>query len=175
MMFKRVFDISSGANRGFTLIEVLVMIAILGAITGIMAMTFGMVTRTIATNTAENLMMSQVNQAANWIAKDVESSSSVSTDDGTVLCSMQRYVWDGNEISGSTTVEYIVIGGILLRRVDGGAGQTVAQFIAYPDADTTFVQAPSAPFQSNTYVLKLKSVYKNGEYKQEFKMRQRAP
>ncbi len=167
--------IYKGADYGFTLIEVLVIIAILGAIMGIMAMTFGMVTRTVAADTAENLIMSQVNQAANWIAKDVESASSVNTDNGTVLCSVQRYRWDGEEITGSTTVEYIVAGGILQRKVDGGAGQTVAQFLCYPDADTTFVLAPAAPFQTDTYVLKLKTIYKNREYKQEYKIRQRMP
>jgi len=164
-----------GADQGFTLIEVLVVIAILGAIMGVMAMTFGMVTRTTATDTARNLVMSQVNQAASWIAKDVESASSVSTDNGTVLCSVQRHVWDGNDITGTTNIDYIVTGGILLRSVDGGAGKTVAQFISYPDVDTTLTLAPSSPFQTNTYVLKLKSAYKNNEYKQEYKIRQRAP
>ncbi len=175
MVMKRLLCAEKGCRSGFTLIEVLVIIAILGAIMGIMAMTFGIVTSTVSTDTAENLIISQVNQAANWITKDVESANSVNTDNGTVLCSMQRYVWDGNQISGSTIVEYVVIGGVLIRRVDGGAGQTAAQFIVYPDADTTFVQAPAAPFQTNTYILKLKTAYQNREYKQVYKIRQRAP
>jgi len=172
---KIVLNISSGNKQGFTLVEILLVIAILGAITGVMAMTFGMVTRTTTTDTAQNLMMSQVNQAANWIARDVGSASSVTTDNGTVLCSVQRYVWDGNDITGTTTIDYIVTGGILRRKVNGSIGTPVAQFISYPDASTTFTLAPSSPFQTNTYILKLRASYKNGEYKQEYKISQRAP
>ena len=172
---KRVFNSSNGNLQGFTLVEVLIIIAILGSIMGIMAMTFGMVTRTTVVDTSQNLMMSQVNQAASWIARDVESASSVSTDNGTVLCSIQRYVWDGADITSSTTIDYVVTGGILRRKVNGSAGTPVAQFISYPDADTTLTLAPSSPFQTNTYILKLKTAYKNGVYKQEYKIRQRAP
>jgi prepilin-type N-terminal cleavage/methylation domain-containing protein len=172
---KRALDIIEGNRQGFTLVELLVVIAILGAITGIMAMTIGMATRTTATDTAQNLMMSQVNQAASWIAKDVGSASSVSTDNGTVLCSVQRYVWDGNDITGTTTIDYVVTGGILRRKVNGSTGTPVAQFISYPDAATTFTLAPSSPFQTNTYILKLKVAYKNGEYKQEYKISRRVP
>jgi len=168
---RRKFNIIIGNQQGFTLIEVLIAVAVLGAITGIMAMTFNMVTRTTTTGTAQNLMMSQVNQAANWIARDIESASSVMTDNGTVLCSIQRYVWDGDDITSSTTIDYVVNNGMLRRKVNGSEGTPIAQFISYPDPYTKVEHAS----ENNTYIIKLRSVYKNSEYRQEFKANQRAP
>jgi hypothetical protein len=138
-----------------------------------MAMTINMVRSTTSDTTARNMTMSQVNQAASWIARDIESASVVTpTVTGeSVLCRMTRYVWSD---TGMTTqgIVYEVTGQTLLRKLGGSAvGTPVAQFIKYPGTYTAVTSAGS-----NTYIIKLRSEYSNGEYyQQQFKVSQRAP
>jgi len=162
--------------RGYTLIELLVIIAILGAISGVMAMTINIALKITSTDTAQGILLSQVHQAASWIAKDVASADNITPDNGTNLCSFKRYLWNQvDNITTTTTIDYVVSNSNLLRKVNGGQGSIVAQNIKYPDADTTFIIAPSAPYQSNAYLLKLDAGYGNNSYKQQFKMYQRLP
>jgi Tfp pilus assembly protein PilE len=168
--------INLNSRRGYTMIEVVVIIAVLGAITAVMAMTINMALKITATDTAQSILLTQVHQGASWISKDVASADNITTDSGTVLCSMKRYVWNQvDNITTTTTIDYVVSSTNLLRKVNGGSGTIIAQYIKYPDADTTFTVAPSAPYQSNVYLLKLKAVSGNNNYKQQFKIYQRLP
>jgi prepilin-type N-terminal cleavage/methylation domain-containing protein len=168
--------INLSSRGGYTLIELLVVIAVLGSITAVMVMTINMALMITTTDTAQSILLSQVHQGESWIAKDVASADNITTNNGTVLCSLKRYVWNQvDNITTTTTIDYVVSNTNLLRKVNGSSGTTVAQFIKYPDADTTFTVAPSAPYQSNAYLLKLKAVYGNSSYKQQFKMYQRLP
>jgi prepilin-type N-terminal cleavage/methylation domain-containing protein len=176
-MMKQKIDILKGNKQGFTLVEILVVLAIVGAISGVMAMTISMVRTTTSDTTARNMTMSQVNQAANWIARDIESASSVSFPGGSVLCRVTRYLWDDVAKNFTTeTIDYDVTDKVLLRKVNGSAnGTPVAQFISYPDTYTSVTRLTSAS-ETNTYVIKLRSVYSNGEeYQQQYKVGQRAP
>jgi type II secretory pathway pseudopilin PulG len=165
-----------GNQVGYTLIELIVIIAILGTITTVMAMTINMALKLTTADTAQNILLSQVHQAASWIAKDVASADNITTDSGTVLCSIKRYVWNQvDNITATTTIDYVVSNSNLLRKVNGSPGSIVAQYIQYPDTDTSFTIAPSSPYQSNAYLLKLKAVYGNSSYKQQFKLYQRLP
>jgi type II secretory pathway pseudopilin PulG len=171
-LMKRVVNLLQGNRQGFTLVEILVILAIVGAISGVMAMTISMVRSTTSDTTARNMTMSQVNQAASWIAKDIESASSVTPSDSAKLCSVMRYRWDDvGKIFTSENITYVVTGETLLRKVNGSAGTPVAQFIKYPDAYTTVTDVGN-----NTYIIKLRSEYSNGEYyQQQYKVSRRAP
>jgi len=160
-------------HGGYTLVELLVIIAILGVMSAVLAMTVNMALKITTTDTAQNILLSQVHQAASWISKDIRSADSITTGSGTVLCSLKRYVWNqADNITTTTTIDYVVSGTSLLRKEDGNSGTIVAQFIQYPNTDTSFTADPSA---ANAYLLKLKAVYGNSSYKQLFRICQRLP
>ena len=165
----------SGNKQGFTLVELLVALAIVGVISGVMVNIISMVRNTTGESTAQSLMMSQVNQAANWIARDIESAGSVTGTSGNVLCAVTRYVWNGTDMGTSENISYeVTSGNILLRKVNGSAsGTPVAQFISYPPGIGNYTIVTS---ENNTYIIKLRSVYSNGEeYKQQYKVSRRIP
>ncbi|MCX6005442.1 MAG: prepilin-type N-terminal cleavage/methylation domain-containing protein, partial [Chloroflexi bacterium] len=58
---------------GVTLIELLVVIALIGIVSGVIALTIVMATRITSITTPQNMLMSQVHLAGNWISKDVQS------------------------------------------------------------------------------------------------------
>jgi len=163
-----------GGQGGYTLIELLVIIAIVGAISAVLAMTINMTLKITTTDTAQNILLSQVHQAASWISKDIKSADNITIGSGTVLCSLKRYVWNqADNITTTTTIDYVVSGTNLLRKKDGSSsGTIVAQFIQYPDTDTSFTTDPSSP---NAYLLRLKAVYGNSSYSQLFRIYQRLP
>lgn len=176
---RRVINTFNADNRGFTLVELLVVIAILGAIMGVMAMTISMVLTTTSDSTARNLTMSQVNQAASWIARDIGSADDVTFPGGSVLCKVIRKEWNGTDMNTTRTIVYEVTPDkVLLRKLDGSAtGTPIAQFISYHDPDTytavTKVDVTQYPAEQNTYIIKLRSVYSNGEeYRQQYKVSQ---
>ena len=162
------------------MVEMLVVLAIVGAISGVMAMTIGMVRSTTSDTTARNMTMSQVNQAASWIARDIESASgAVSTttlnpaaaSNPVMLCSMVRYVWQDPNW-GTENITYVVnnIEKQLLRQVDGSAGTPIAQGIITSD-NLTRVDRDG----TNAYKIRLRSVYDGEYYQQQYKVSQRAP
>jgi len=155
-------------HGGYTLIELLVIIAILGTITAVMAMTINMALQITTTDTAQNILISQVHQGASWISKDVASADNITPiDNSTTLFYMKRYQWNGaDNITSTTTITYSVDSKSNLLR----NGSIVAQFIKYPDIYTTFTAT-----ENNTYLLKLKASYGNSSYKQQFKIYQRLP
>jgi len=160
-------------HDGYTLIELLAIVAILGAIAALLAMTVNMALKITTTDTAQNILLSQVHQAASWISKDIKSADNITTGSGTVLCSLKRYVWNqADNMTTTTTVDYVVSGTNLLRKKDGNSGTIVAQFIQYPNADTSFTADPSS---ANAYLLKLKAVYGKSSYIQLFRIYQRLP
>lgn len=165
--------VKAGNQGGYTLIELLVIIAILGAISSVLAMTIDMALKITTTTTAQSILLSQVHMAASWISKDITSADNITPDNGTILVSLKRYVWNqADNITTTTTIDYVVSGTSLLRKEDGNSGTIVAQFIQYPNTDTSFTADPSA---ANAYLLKLKAVYGNSSYKQLFRICQRLP
>jgi len=153
--------------------ELLVIIAILGTITAVMAMTINMALKITTTDTAQNILLSQVHQAASWISKDIASADNITPiDNSTTLFYMKRYQWNGvDNITNTTTITYSVDSKSNLLR----NGSIIAQFIKYPDTDTTFTKVTPSATENNTYLLKLKAVYGNSSYKQQFKIYQRLP
>ena len=162
-------------QRGFTLVELLVVIAIIGFVGGVMALMFNVVTRVGAASTAQNIVLSQVQQAGSWISRDVMSAENVTTyTSGTRMATIVRYQWNGTDNISTAVVDYDVIDNKLLRTVEPGQGQIVAQFISGHGQGTDLTMSTSAS-ENNTYILNVESVYSNSKFSRVYKMNQRVP
>lgn len=151
---------------GFTLIELVVVLSLVGIISGIVALTIGMSMKISGITTPRNLLISQVHLAGNWITGDVHScvGSTISAGTpGTWGCSMERYIWNGT-IFEYIKVDYTIAEGVMTRSVYkkdvGGlwqidSQQEVARYIKGPGTATTF----EGPTVSDTYLLTVSAVY----------------
>ena len=81
--------------NGFTLVELLVVLAIIGVLSTGIAMTAGVVMKTSTTAMEQNSSLSQVHLAGSWVSRDMKNASeNISETQGLILCSMTCYVWD---------------------------------------------------------------------------------
>ena len=148
--------IRNTGESGYTLVEMIVIIAILSFLSVVMAMTFGMMTKVNIMNVGQGGAMGQVHLAASWISRDVQSADNVTAGlTGNWVCSMGRFFWTGTDIN-TEKIDYVITGGQLLRKVNGGQGVPVARYIEGVGTDTSFVAAST---DNTTYTLKVKSVY----------------
>jgi prepilin-type N-terminal cleavage/methylation domain-containing protein len=180
-MGRRLFETTLHRQRGqqgFTLIELLVVVAVIGFIAGVMVLMFSLVTKVGSVSTAQNIVLSQVQQAGSWMTRDIISSDNVTTyTSGSRLVTMYRYSWD----SGSGTIQVVRVDydvdvntGRLLRSVNNGTGAIIAQFITGPGVDTTVTKSASLS-ENNTYIFNVKAAYSNSSFSKVYKMNQRAP
>ena len=89
---------------------------------------------------------------------------------------MKRYVWNQvDNITTTTTIDYVVSNTNLLRKVNGSSGAIVAQYIKYPDTNTTFTKVTPSATENNTYLLKLNAKLGTNSFNQQFKIYQRLP
>lgn len=162
----------SQQTYGYTLVELLVVISILAVLSSVMAITFSTVT-VVGTRTAsQNMVISQVQMAGEWISKDVVSSCNVTAGSpGNWQCSMQRYIWDGVDNITTKRVSYVIENGILKRKIEDGADVEVARFISGPGSDTTFV----ASSENNTYLLTVSSQFNEASFKSVYKIKCKSP
>jgi prepilin-type N-terminal cleavage/methylation domain-containing protein len=112
---------------GFTLVELLVAVAILGAIGGALSMAIVTVIKTTDSTKDESVILQQVQNAGYWISRDVQMAEDVSPGEGGSLVTV-------NQADGE--VAY-VFDGTTLKRQLGGQETLVAQYIVV--ADTSFV------------------------------------
>jgi len=169
----------NGKNRqsGFTLIELLVVIAVIGFVTGVMALMFNVITKISSTTTSQNIMLGQVQQAGSWMSRDIMSATSVTPyPSGTRLAKIVRYQWNGTDNITSATVDYDIINNKLLRTVEPGQAQVIAQFISDLGAGTSLVKSASAS-ENNTYIFTVQSNYNNSPnpFNKVYKVNQRIP
>jgi len=86
----------SYTNRsGFTLVELLIVVAIIGVLSAAAAMTVSLVMKTSATAMWQNRELGEVHMVGSWISRDMKYATAVQTTDGEILCSMQRSVGEG--------------------------------------------------------------------------------
>jgi len=143
-------------QKGFTIVELLVAVAIIGILSAATVMTFGVVTKTGTTTVGQSTTLGAVHMAGNWIMRDMQNArtGTVQTTVGDTLCSMQCRTGDGflGTADGFSTdnVTYRIDGGILTRESQpiGGSSSaktiTVARYIVGPGQATTWFSAESA-------------------------------
>ena len=159
-------------QNGYTLVELLVVISILAVLTSVTAITFSTITIVGTRTASQNMVISQVQMAGDWISKDVVSSCNVTAGSpGSWQCSMQRYIWDGADNVTLQRVSYVIEDGILKRKVEDGAGVEVARFISGSGTDTTFV----ASSENNTYLLTVSSQFNEASFKRVYKIKCKSP
>jgi prepilin-type N-terminal cleavage/methylation domain-containing protein len=134
-------------RSGFTLVELLIVVAIMGVLSAAAAMTVSLVMKTSTTAMEQNRELGEVHMVGSWISRDMK--NAVEILETTELCSMQCDVWDDTAqgfLPGHENVEYRIEDGVLKRKnwpQDNPAlveTITVAQFINA--ADTTFMPEP---------------------------------
>jgi len=107
-------------EKGFTLIEVLVALAIMGAIMTVASAAVVVITRTSTQNNEWNFNLRQVQNAGHWISRDALMAQVVAPQTGGHFpLTLSWTDWDGN----SDNVVYILDGNThtLRRQLNGGA------------------------------------------------------
>jgi len=82
-------------RSGFTLVELLIVVAIIGVLSVAAAMTISLVMKTSTTVMEQNRELGEVHMVGSWITRDIKYATAVQTTDGDILCSMQRSVGEG--------------------------------------------------------------------------------
>jgi prepilin-type N-terminal cleavage/methylation domain-containing protein len=117
-------------EKGFTLIEVLVALAITSAILSVMSAAVVLITRTTSQNEEWNVNLRQVQNAGHWISRDALMSDNITVGTGSTFLTLGWSDWDNN----SYNVEYVFQGNTLMRRLNGGSATLIAQYIVPPPA-----------------------------------------
>jgi prepilin-type N-terminal cleavage/methylation domain-containing protein len=160
---------------GFTLIELIIVIAVLAFVTGVMALMFNMVTKVSGSTMSQNIVLSQVQQSGSWISRDIMSAENVTVyDSGTRLCQIVRYMWNGVDSFEMATIDYDIIDNKLTRAIEPGLGEIIAQFISSHGAGTDLTASTSLS-ENNTYILDVESVYKDSNFSRVYKINKRLP
>ena len=124
-------------EKGFTLIEVLIVIAITGVIIGPLAM----VTTTLLTNpqrsTDQSVVLHQVQDAGHWISRDVQMARTVDFDEPDVF--LRLHIPVDTDVNNDYSVVYLFDGDKLKRRVYDSSEILISETLIadYIDTDNT--------------------------------------
>jgi prepilin-type N-terminal cleavage/methylation domain-containing protein len=159
-------------QQGFTLVELLVVIAVTGLVAGVMALMFNVVTKISTTSTSQNIVLSQVQEAGSWITRDIMSSDNITIyASGNRVATIVRYMWNGTDFT-QAVINYDVINNKLLRTVEPEAGRIIAQFIS-PHGSGTDLTASTGVSENHTYIFNVQSVYAGSSFSRSYKINQR--
>lgn len=162
-------------QRGFTLIELLVVIGILAFLAVITTMAFSLMTTVSLRSAADNIMLSQVHLAGNWITRDVERAKTVTPGTSPTVCTLICYIWNGTDnITDNTNIVYAIATdtyGVswLTRKVNTGTAQQIAQYIS--SANLTQL----TPLSNYMYQDNITATYNNFSLNRVYKAEQRYP
>ncbi|MDD5313130.1 MAG: type II secretion system protein [Dehalococcoidia bacterium] len=163
-------DMYHEKEAGYSLVELLAVIGILGFLAAAMALTFATIANVGSRNNAQSIAMTQVNQAGQWISTDVQSAENVTAgSSGTWLCSLNRYNWTGASFA-TEKIDYEITDGKMMRKVNDNPGPVVAEFISGPGTDTSFTVVPG---DNNTFVLTIKAVFNTASYSKVYRINRR--
>ena len=161
-----------GKQNGFTLVELLVVLAILGFLSAAMAMTFNVVTKTSTMAAGQNMALNQVHLAGSWISRDVRNAIEGTVDNTTpLLCKMECYGWNGTTFrTENVTITYSIDSNRILKRTSTvGGSYDVARFI--DSTGTTFTCENST--ENKYFKLTVKANYNNGSiFEKVYKIKQ---
>jgi prepilin-type N-terminal cleavage/methylation domain-containing protein len=118
-------------EEGFTLIEVLISLSILVAITGVMSSAVFIITKTTSQNNEWNINLRQVQNAGYWISQDALMAQIVDINEPGVFLALRSSDWSGD----SYNVDYVLEDNTLTRQVNDGPETLIAEYIV--PADTT--------------------------------------
>jgi type II secretory pathway pseudopilin PulG len=170
MAMRKIQLLSSGECPGYTLTELLVVLGTVALLSGVIAMTFSVITTTNRMNTDETIAMLQVHEAGRWITKDVQSADNVTGySDVAWNCAMNCFKWTGTSVA-TVLVEYVIQDGVLLRKVNGDQGTQIAMHLADPGTNTLFSKSTS---ENNTYLLSVRAVYNGASISKAYKINKR--
>ena len=139
-------------QRGITLIEMLVVVALIGIIAAGIAMTISQVLAVNSRTSSKMVALRQVQQAGDRVSKDVLQAQNVTREGECGLpLTLSIPYWTHNATGGlemsQYTVEYWLDGDELRRKYDDGTSDpittTVAQYIVTDCDNTKFVPAES--------------------------------
>jgi prepilin-type N-terminal cleavage/methylation domain-containing protein len=123
-------------EKGFTLIEMLVSLAIAGAVMGVMSAAVITIIRTTAQNDEWNINLRQVQNAGHWITSDALMAQAVSDNTTGVFLSLSWSDWNNiGSTQYNNNIQYILNGSTLTRSLNGGPAILIAQYIV--TANTT--------------------------------------
>jgi len=120
-------------EKGFTLLEVLVTLAILGAIMGVMSAAVIVIMKTSSQNNEWNVNIRQVQNAGHWISQDALMAQVVTTDSPGVFLALSWCDWNGND----NVVQYFFDGNTLKRQLNGGAAILIAEYVVHDTTPTS--------------------------------------
>jgi len=148
-----------GKQRGFTLVEVLVAIAILGAISGALSTAIVAIVKTSDVSKDWAVVLRQVQNAGYWISRDVLMAQDVSPGAGGALVRVDYA--DGQ-------VDYVLDGGTLMRQPSGSQEILIAEYIVA----AAFEQDSEI---DNKYTLTIKAARGEAEVERSYEVMQRVP
>lgn len=142
-------DLAAGEDRGLTLIELLVAMAIGTAIVGVMSMSIASIMKITPLNNDRVITLTQVQNAGYWISRDVLGASSVTLPPPEGIF-IQLYQKESSDDEDPRKVEYVFVDGTTLRREidDAAPGTLIAQYVVV--AETSFEAGVSS---NSTYHL----------------------
>jgi len=137
-------DIAVGGDRGLTLVELLVAVAIGTAIIGAVSMAIMSIMKITPLNNDRAVVLRQVQNAGHWVSLDVLGASSVMPQpEPGVLVRLQKK--EGYPVV-TRQVEYVFNDTTLRRRVDGEVpGMLIAQYVV--TADTSFAVSGNSTYR----------------------------
>jgi prepilin-type N-terminal cleavage/methylation domain-containing protein len=132
---RKALKMISYSRKGFTLIEILVAIAIMGIVIVGLSVSIQQVITVNAASVNHEAVIKQVENAVQYISRDAQQAQSVTTPNGPFPLTLKWTTW-GNPTPTIHLVTYAINGGVLTRSETIGAGAAKVTRVA-DSIDTT--------------------------------------